>query len=97
MDIKNLFIAGGVVMWPLLLSSVLAVGLIVERIKFWVTISSRQQRVVRNVLNLYRQDNVVSTIDTLRKNANLTNCTDFFDGFRVRRTKSRRISLGVGE
>ncbi len=71
MDIKNLFTAGGVVMWPLLLSSVLAVGLIVERIKFWVNISSRQQRVVRNVLNLYRQDNVVSTIDTLRKNADL--------------------------
>jgi biopolymer transport protein ExbB len=71
MDIKNLFIAGGVVMWPLLLSSVLAVGLIAERIKFWVNISSRQQRVVRNVLNLYRQDNVVSTIDTLRKNADL--------------------------
>jgi biopolymer transport protein ExbB len=71
MDIKNLFIAGGVVMWPLLGSSVLAVGLIIERIKFWVKISTRQQRVVRNVLNLYRQDNVVSTIDTLRKNADL--------------------------
>ncbi|WP_413172011.1 MotA/TolQ/ExbB proton channel family protein [Anabaena azotica] len=71
MDIKNLFTAGGVVMWPLLLSSVLAVGLIIERIKFWVTISTRQQRVVRNVLNLYRQHDVVSTIDTLRKNADL--------------------------
>ncbi|MBD2625746.1 MotA/TolQ/ExbB proton channel family protein [Trichormus variabilis] len=71
MDIKNLFIAGGVVMWPLLGSSVLAVGLIIERIKFWVKISTRQQQVVRNVLSLYRQDNVVSTIDTLRKNADL--------------------------
>ena len=58
-------------MWPLLLSSVLGVGVIVERMKFWVNISSRQQRVVRNVLNLYRQDNVVSTIDTLRNNADL--------------------------
>lgn len=71
MDIKNLFTAGGVVMWPLLLSSVVAVGLIIERIKFWLKISNRQQRVVREVLNLYRQNNVVSTIDTLRKNADL--------------------------
>mgnify|MGYP000176181008 CR=1 FL=1 len=72
MDIKNLFTAGGVVMWPLLLSSVLAVGLIVERIKFWVIISTRQQLVLRNVLNLYRQNNVVSTIDTLRKNPDIS-------------------------
>ena len=72
MDIKNLFTAGGVVMWLLLLSSVLAVWLIVERIKFWVTISTRQQLVFRNVLNLYRQNNVVSTIDTLRKNPDIS-------------------------
>jgi biopolymer transport protein ExbB len=71
MDIKNLFTAGGVVMWPLLLSSVVALGLIIERIRFWVKINNRQQRVVREVLNLYRQNNVVSTIDTLRKNADL--------------------------
>jgi biopolymer transport protein ExbB len=71
MDIKNLFIAGGIVMWPLLISSVLAVGLIVERIRFWVKISTRQQRVVRDVLTLYRQNDVVSTIDALRKNADL--------------------------
>ncbi|BAZ30195.1 MotA/TolQ/ExbB proton channel [Cylindrospermum sp. NIES-4074] len=71
MDIKNLFTAGGIVMWPLLVSSVLAVGLIVERIKFWVKISTRQQRVVRDVLTLYRQNDVVSTIDALRKNADL--------------------------
>lgn len=71
MDIKNLFIAGGVVMWPLLLSSVVAVGLIIERVRFWVKISNRQHRVVREVLSLYRQNNVVSTIDTLRKNVDL--------------------------
>ncbi|MBE9056068.1 MotA/TolQ/ExbB proton channel family protein [Sphaerospermopsis sp. LEGE 08334] len=71
MDIKNLFIAGGVVMWPLLLSSVVAVGLIIERVRFWIKISNRQHRVVREVLSLYRQNNVVSTIDTLRKNVDL--------------------------
>ncbi|MBD2499996.1 MotA/TolQ/ExbB proton channel family protein [Anabaena azotica] len=71
MDIKNLFIAGGVVMWPLLAASVVAIALIAERIRFWLKVSSRQQIVVRDVLKLYRQGNVVSTIDALRKNADL--------------------------
>jgi biopolymer transport protein ExbB len=71
MDIKNLFIAGGVVMWPLLAASVVAIALIAERIRFWLKVSTRQQPVVRDVLKLYRQGNVVSTIDALRKNADL--------------------------
>ncbi|HLP88077.1 MAG TPA: MotA/TolQ/ExbB proton channel family protein [Nostocaceae cyanobacterium] len=71
MDIGKLFTAGGVVMWPLLASSVLSVALIGERIRFWLEVSRRQQRVVREVLKLYRLDDVVSAIETLRKNADL--------------------------
>ncbi|MEH2123531.1 MotA/TolQ/ExbB proton channel family protein [Nostoc sp.] len=71
MGIQNLFAAGGVVMWPLLAFSVLGVALIVERIRFWVRINQRQSRVVRDVLNLYRLDNVVGAMDKLQKNADL--------------------------
>ncbi|MCZ2202921.1 MotA/TolQ/ExbB proton channel family protein [Cylindrospermopsis raciborskii] len=71
MDIKQLFIAGGVVMWPLLLSSIIAVGLIIERIWFWSKITKRQEKVVKYVLNLYRQNNLVNAIDILQKNADL--------------------------
>ncbi|MEA5550370.1 MotA/TolQ/ExbB proton channel family protein [Anabaena cylindrica UHCC 0172] len=71
MEISNLFKDGGVVMWPLLFFSVLAVALIMERITFWVKLSGRQNRVVREVLNFYRQGNVVSALDTLQKNADL--------------------------
>jgi biopolymer transport protein ExbB len=71
MGIQNLFAAGGVVMWPLLGFSVLAVALIVERTRFWLKINNRQQRVVRDALNLYRLDNVVGAIDKLRKNVDL--------------------------
>lgn len=71
MGIQNLFVAGGVVMWPLLAFSVLAVALIIERVRFWVKVNNRQSRVVREVLNLYRLDNVVGAIDKLRKNADL--------------------------
>jgi biopolymer transport protein ExbB len=71
MGIQTLFTAGGVVMWPLLGFSVLAVGLIIERVSFWVRINKRQSRVVRDVLNLYRLDNVVGAMDKLQKNADL--------------------------
>jgi biopolymer transport protein ExbB len=71
MGLQNLFTAGGVVMWPLLGFSVLAIALIVERVRFWLKVSNRQQRVVREVLNLYRLDNVVGAIDKLKKNIDL--------------------------
>jgi biopolymer transport protein ExbB len=71
MEINNIFAAGGVVMWPLLAFSLLGVALIIERIIFWVRISNRQNKVVREVLQLYRLDNVVSALDKLQKNADL--------------------------
>ncbi|MFN6518484.1 MAG: MotA/TolQ/ExbB proton channel family protein [Nostoc sp. CreGUA01] len=71
MGIQNLFAAGGLVMWPLLGFSVLGVALIIERMRFWIRINKRQNRVVRDVLNLYRLDNVVGAMDKLRQNADL--------------------------
>ncbi|MBE9213614.1 MotA/TolQ/ExbB proton channel family protein [Plectonema cf. radiosum LEGE 06105] len=71
MGIQNLFSAGGVVMIPLLGFSILALALIVERIRFWLKINNRQTKVVRDVLNLYRRNNIVGAIDGLRKNADL--------------------------
>jgi biopolymer transport protein ExbB len=71
MGIIELFAAGGVVMFPLLAFSVAAIALIIERIRFWYRINQRQSRVVREVLNLYRLDNVVGALDKLQQNADL--------------------------
>ncbi|HLP87021.1 MAG TPA: MotA/TolQ/ExbB proton channel family protein [Nostocaceae cyanobacterium] len=71
MSIISLFKAGGIVMWPLLGFSVLAVMLIIERVIFWVNINKRQNQVVKQVLKLYRQNNVVSALDLLHKNTDL--------------------------
>jgi biopolymer transport protein ExbB len=95
MDIKNLFIAGGVVMWPLLLSSVVAVGLIIERVRFWIKISNRQQRVVREVLSLYRQNNLVSTIDTLRKNVDLPIARIFLTALELEEANPEEFRLAL--
>ncbi|MGA7937578.1 MAG: MotA/TolQ/ExbB proton channel family protein [Kovacikia sp.] len=56
MPLKNLFTAGGLVMWPLLGFSILAVALILERIGFWIKVVRRQDRIVREVLHLYKRN-----------------------------------------
>ncbi|MBD2079297.1 MotA/TolQ/ExbB proton channel family protein [Leptolyngbya sp. FACHB-17] len=66
----NWFIAGGVVMIPLLLFSILAVALILERSLFWVKISQRQQRVAREVMNVYKR-NPIAAFQMLEKNSDL--------------------------
>lgn len=71
MGIRELFVAGGFVMWPLLGFSVLAIALIAERVVFWTRVYRRENRVVRDVLTLYRRDNVVSALDKLKQNADL--------------------------
>ncbi|BAT55873.1 MotA/TolQ/ExbB proton channel [Nostoc sp. NIES-3756] len=71
MTITNLLRTGGVVMWPLLGFSLLAVALIIERVIFWVKVTSKQNRVAQGVLKLYRLDDVVSALELLRRNADL--------------------------
>ena len=71
MQITNLLTAGGIVMIPLLFFSILVGALIIERIRFWVKINSRQTRIVGEVLKLYRRDNVVSALEKLKQNTDL--------------------------
>lgn len=71
MGIDKLFAAGGIVMWPLLAFSVVAIALIIERVRFWYRVTHRQNKVVREVLNFYRMDNVVSALDKLQNNTDL--------------------------
>ncbi|BCL34846.1 MotA/TolQ/ExbB proton channel family protein [Nostoc sp. MS1] len=71
MTITNLFTAGGVVIWPLLAFSLLAVALIIERVIFWVKVTGKQNRVAQGVIKLYRLDDVVSALELLRRNADL--------------------------
>jgi len=55
MDIGRIFTAGGVVMVPLLGFSILAVALILERLRFWWRVARQQDPVVREVIDLYQR------------------------------------------
>jgi biopolymer transport protein ExbB len=95
MGISNLFTAGGVVMWPLLGFSVLAIALIIERVAFWVRINKRQGRVVRDVLNLYRRDNAVSAIDKLKQNADLPMARIFLAALELEQPNPEEFRLAL--
>lgn len=72
-------------MWPLLVCSILAVALIVERSRFWYRIYKRQNRVVREVLKCYRLDDLPGAI------AQGLNIGD------VEGTKTATVSAGISE
>lgn len=56
MSISQFFILGGLVMWPLLGLSILAIALILERLNFWLRITKRQTPIMHEVLRLYEQN-----------------------------------------
>jgi biopolymer transport protein ExbB len=70
MFISDLFAAGGVVMYPLLVFSIVASALIIERCLFWYKINKRQRPVVREVLAAYR-DRSDLVLPKLQHNADL--------------------------
>ncbi len=70
MGISYLFAAGGLVMWPLLGFSILAIALIVERLAFWFRVNRRQPRVVREAISLYKHD-PAAAFKKLKQNADL--------------------------
>jgi biopolymer transport protein ExbB len=66
----NWLVAGGVVMVPLVGFSLLAVALILERLSFWWRIVRRQDRLVKDILALYRH-NPASVFAKLEQNYDL--------------------------
>jgi biopolymer transport protein ExbB len=63
--------AGGIVMIPLLLFSIAAIGLIIERSRFWSRIIKRQPKMMQHVLMLYQENNIGEASAVLKKNIDL--------------------------
>lgn len=49
----SIFAAGGIVMGPLLVFSLVAIALIIERLTFWVRLNRRQRPVMQDILRTY--------------------------------------------
>lgn len=66
----NWLTSGGIVALPLFLFSLIAIALILERLIFWFRVNNRQQKIVREVLELYPSD-PPRTVQILRANSTL--------------------------
>lgn len=82
-DLEGFFIAGGVVAWPLLVFSVIVIALVAERAFFWFYASSRQVRVIRSVLSLYREE-PASCLKLLKSNPRFPLARIFLEALELR-------------
>jgi len=94
MEITKIFAAGGVVMWPLLGFSIVAIALIAERLNFWFRINKRQKRVVRESLSLYEHDPELA-VAKLRQNADLPIARIFLAALELDRPNPEEFRLAL--
>jgi biopolymer transport protein ExbB len=94
MEITKIFAAGGVVMWPLLGFSIVAIALIAERLNFWLRINKRQRRVVRESLSLYEHDPELAVVK-LRQNADLPITRIFLAALELDRPNPEEFRLAL--
>jgi biopolymer transport protein ExbB len=93
-SIQFLFKAGGVVMWPLLGFSLLAITLIVERLAFWISLLQRQDPLVRQALKLYTQ-NPTAAYQKLKQNADLPVARIFLAALELDRPNLEEFRLAL--
>jgi biopolymer transport protein ExbB len=94
MSIDSIWTAGGFVSLPLLVFSLLAVALIVERIIFWLRVKRKQRRIVKEVLSLYRS-HPVDAIAKLRKNAHLPIARIFLEALELEQPTPDEFRLAL--
>jgi biopolymer transport protein ExbB len=89
-----MFAAGGIVMWPLLGFSILAIALVIERSLFWFRINRRQRPVMQDILRTYRQA-PVDVYPKLRQNVNLPTARIFLEALELEGAKPSQFHLAL--
>jgi biopolymer transport protein ExbB len=90
----TIFAAGGIVMWPLLGFSILAIALIIERSVFWFRINRRQRPVMQAILRTYRQA-PLDVYPTLRQNINLPIARIFLEALEIEGASPKQFHLAL--
>ncbi|MEL7083440.1 MAG: MotA/TolQ/ExbB proton channel family protein [Cyanobacteria bacterium P01_A01_bin.3] len=93
-QIVDIFRAGGVVMYPLVLFSIISIALMLERWAFWWKLRQRQPRLVREVMNLYRR-NPRAALFKLEQNADLPIARIFLAGVEIDRANPEEFRLAL--
>lgn len=90
----TIFAAGGIVMWPLLGFSILAIALIIERSLFWFRVNRRQRLVMQDILRTYRQA-PMDVYPKLRQNVNLPIARIFLEALDIEEASPKQFHLAL--
>lgn len=90
----SIFAAGGIVMWPLLGFSLVAIALIIERFIFWVRLNQRQRQVMQDILRTYRQA-PMDVYPKLRQNVNLPIARIFLEALEIEGASPKQFHLAL--
>jgi biopolymer transport protein ExbB len=93
-SIWQLFKSGGVVMFPLLGLSIYSVAMILERSLFWFKISRQQDQVIKQLLNLYRDDTKAASM-MLKRHTNLPIARVFLVALSLERSTPQKFKLAL--
>ncbi|MGL5076012.1 MAG: MotA/TolQ/ExbB proton channel family protein [Waterburya sp.] len=93
-SIWQLFKSGGVVMFPLLGLSIYSVAMILERSLFWFKISRQQDQVIKQLLNLYRDDTKAANM-MLKRHPNLPIARVFLVALSLERSTPQKFKLAL--
>lgn len=91
---SEIFRAGGIVMWPLTLFSLVAIALSVERIVFWGRINRNQRQRVQRILSTYRRT-PMDVFDVLRENIHLPIARIFLEALELEKPSPRQFRLAL--
>lgn len=90
----TIFAAGGIVMWPLLIFSIIAIALIIERFFFWVRINRRQRQVMQDILRTYRHS-PIDVFPKLKQNINLPIARIFLEALSIEGASPKQFHLAL--
>jgi biopolymer transport protein ExbB len=94
MFLKDLFLTGGPVMWPLLFFSIATLAMTVERSVFWAKLVKNQPLVIQQVLALYRHDPSLA-IEKLGRHLDLPIPRIFHDALSLEDADSDEFALAI--
>ena len=90
----QLFKSGGFVMYPLLGLSIYSVAMILERSLFWLRTSRQQDKVIKQLLNLYRDDTETAVM-MLQRHLNLPIARIFAVALSLKRSTPEKFKLAL--
>lgn len=94
MSLNEIFAAGGVVMWPLLLFSLGAIAVTIERSLFWSRIKRQERQVAKDILHTYRA-NPASVFAKLKQHIDLPISRIFLEALELEGASPNQFRLAL--